>query len=48
VGIDADGKTIEEAFVNAARATFSLMADPGSVKPRVKVSIVFTEEAPGA
>ena len=46
VGIDADGKTLGEAFVNAARATFSRMANPDSVKPRIKVEIVFTEEDP--
>lgn len=43
IGIEAEGKTLEEAFVNAALATFAIMAEPATVLPERRVEIEFTE-----
>lgn len=44
VGIAAAGKTLEDAFVQAARATFTLMTDLDDVRPIARVEIAFEEE----
>jgi SHS2 domain-containing protein len=44
VGIAATGKTLEDAFVQAARATFTLMTDLDDVRPLARAEIAFDEE----
>lgn len=41
----AYGATLDEAFVNAARATFALIVDPGRVKPAVSREVHLTSES---
>lgn len=43
IGIETTGKTLEEAFVHAAEATFSLMTDPATVHSLQMVDLSFTE-----
>jgi len=44
IGISATGKTLEEAFVHAAEAVFSLMTDPGEIRTVVRVDFSFEEK----
>lgn len=44
VGISASGKTLEEAFVQAAKATFSLMTELDAVRPLSRVAFSFAEK----
>ncbi len=39
IGLRAYGKTLKEAFENAARGMFSLMVDPAAVENREKVAV---------
>ena len=41
----AYGATLDEAFVNAARATFALIVDPGRVKPELDREVRLTAES---
>ena len=43
IGIEAGGKTLEAAFVNAAQATFAIMAEPATVIPERRVEVAFEE-----
>ena len=43
IGIEAEGKTLEEAFVNAALAMFAVMAEPSTIIPERRVSVAFDE-----
>jgi SHS2 domain-containing protein len=43
IGVVGRGKTIEEAFEGAARATFAIMADPGQVGPVHTIALDFEE-----
>lgn len=43
IGIEAEGRTLEEAFRNAALATFAIMAEPATVIPERRVEIEFEE-----
>ncbi len=44
IGIAGFGKTIEEAFVSAAQALFSIQSDLSEIRPTRKVSVAFSEE----
>ena len=44
IGIAGFGKTIEEAFVSAARALFSIQSDLSEIRPARKVHVAFSEE----
>ncbi len=44
IGIEARGKTLEEAFEYAALAMFAVMAEPATVLPERRVEIEFAEE----
>jgi SHS2 domain-containing protein len=43
VGVFGRGATIEQAFENAARATFALMWEPRDIAMRDEVEVVFEE-----
>src|SRR5262245_4639549 len=43
IGIIGRGNSLEESFVNAAKATFALMADLSNVHPMNSVKIEFEE-----
>lgn len=43
IGIEAAGGTLEEAFRNAALATFAIMAEPATVIPERRVEVAFAE-----
>jgi protein archease len=43
IGIEARGKTLEEAFENTALAMFAIMAHPATVIPERRVEVVFSE-----
>ena len=43
IGIEAQGKTPEETFENAALAMFAIMAHPATVIPEQQVSVEFEE-----
>jgi SHS2 domain-containing protein len=44
VGVCGRGPTVEDAFAEAARATFAIQADLGSVQRRERVDIEFEED----
>ncbi len=44
IGISAWGKTLEEAFIQTAEATFFLMGDLAEVLPRRRIDVRFKEE----
>jgi len=43
IGIEASGKTLEEAFENAALAMFAIMAHPATVIPEQEARLEFEE-----
>ncbi len=43
IGIEAQGKTVDEAFANAALAMFAIMAEPATVIPEREVAVEFEE-----
>ncbi|MCS6787222.1 MAG: archease [Thiobacillaceae bacterium] len=43
IGIEAEGRSLEEAFENAALAMFAVMAEPSTVLPERQVSVEFDE-----
>jgi SHS2 domain-containing protein len=43
IGIEAQGRTLEEAFENAALAMFAVMAHPATVIPERQVRVEFQE-----
>ncbi len=43
IGIEAEGRTLEAAFANAALATFAIMAEPATVIPERRVEVAFEE-----
>jgi SHS2 domain-containing protein len=43
IGIEAYGKTLEQAFENAALAMFAIMAHPATVIPEHRVEVEFAE-----
>jgi protein archease len=43
MGIIGRGDTIEEAFIQAARAVFANMTDLSQIKPRQTITVQFTE-----
>jgi SHS2 domain-containing protein len=43
IGIEAQGKTLEEAFESAALAMFAIMAHPATVMPERQVRLEFEE-----
>lgn len=45
-GIIGRGKTIEKAFIAAAKSTFMIMADLKSISPKKSISIEFQESDP--
>lgn len=44
MGIVGRGATLERAFESAAEATFAIMAEPGSLRESLEVSLSFTED----
>ncbi len=46
IGIEADGKTLERAFENAACAMFAIMAEPATILPEREVRVEFEEADP--
>lgn len=44
IGVIGRGATVEDAFVDAARAMFAIMADPGNVERRLEAAVEFTED----
>lgn len=46
IGIEAEGKTLEEAFEAAALAMFAIMAEPATVIPERRVQLAFDEPDP--
>lgn len=44
IGVIGRGATVEDAFVDAARAMFAIMADPGGVERRVEAAVEFAED----
>ena len=44
VGFHAHGKTMEEAFQNAALATFEVMTDTTTIKPLIQKEIIIESE----
>lgn len=46
VGVIGRGKTLEEAFVAAAAAVFSVMVEPTKISPTMSVQVEFDEEDP--
>jgi SHS2 domain-containing protein len=46
IGIEAEGKTVEEAFEAAALAMFAIMAEPATVIPERRVQVAFEEADP--
>lgn len=43
IGIEAQGKTVDEAFANAALGMFAIMAEPATVIPEQEVAVEFDE-----
>lgn len=43
IGVIGRGATLEDAFVEAARAMFAIMAEPGQVEESLSVDIAFEE-----
>ncbi|TCS72988.1 SHS2 domain-containing protein [Sulfuritortus calidifontis] len=43
IGIEARGKTVDEAFANAALGMFAIMAEPATVLPEQEVAVEFEE-----
>lgn len=43
IGVIGRGATLEEAFVEAARAMFAIMAEPGQVEESLSVNVAFEE-----
>ncbi|MCU0841217.1 MAG: archease [Thiobacillaceae bacterium] len=43
IGIEAEGRTLEEAFQSAALAMFAIMAEPATVIPERRVTVEFEE-----
>ena len=48
VGIEAFGKTLQEAFENAARGLLSIIVDPTSVQPSEQRFVVLKGSDPGS
>lgn len=46
IGIIGTGNSIENAFIDAAVATFAIMANLQKIKPDVKITIEFEESDP--
>ncbi len=46
IGIEAKGKTLEEAFEAAALAMFAIMTEPATVIPERRVQVAFDEADP--
>ncbi len=46
IGIEADGKTLEQAFENAACAMFAIMAHPATILPEREARVEFEEADP--
>ena len=46
IGIEAEGKTMEEAFEAAALAMFAIMAEPATVIPERRIQVAFDEADP--
>lgn len=46
IGIEAEGRTLEEAFEAAALAMFAIMAEPATVIPERRVRLAFDEADP--
>lgn len=44
IGVAGRGATVEEAFVQAAQATFDIMSDGATVPPRQRVDVEFDED----
>jgi SHS2 domain-containing protein len=44
IGVVGRGATVEEAFVNCARAVFAISADPSAIRPNERLDISFEEE----
>jgi len=44
IGVVGRGVSIEEAFTNAAAATFAIMVEPGAVQPLIDVEVDFDED----
>lgn len=46
IGIEAEGKTLEAAFIAAAMGMFAIMAEPATVIPERRVQVTFDEADP--
>jgi len=44
IGVTGRGASLEQAFVNAAAATFAIMADPEAVRPIEVFEVAFDED----
>jgi len=44
IGVEGRGATVEEAFVQAAQATFGIMSDGAAARPRQRVDVEFDED----
>lgn len=44
IGVVGRGATVEEAFVNCARALFAITADPAALRPSEHFEVAFEEE----
>jgi SHS2 domain-containing protein len=44
IGVRGEGASVEEAFAQAAAATFAIMVDPAAVQPQVAVTVEFDED----
>lgn len=44
IGVIGRGASIEDAFIEAARAMFAIMVEPGSVQPLIEVEVEFFED----
>lgn len=44
IGVEGRGRTVEEALVNVARATFAIICDIAAVRPLETVQVEFVED----
>ncbi len=44
IGVLGRGETVEEAFVNCARAVFAIAADPAAIRPTERFEVAFEED----
>lgn len=44
IGVMGRGATVEEAFVNCARALFAIAADPAAIRPSGQFEVAFEED----